>query len=362
MTWFIDFMAPLKRVQSHWTLRCALGTAISGLAVLTLDQWASAVAHRYPFFCLYPPILVSAWLGRAAGGSSATVMGALAIDGLWIGETATDYIALVIFAVTGVVISVVQGRLHRTQDDLRASLAREADANRLKDEFLANLSHELRTPLNIILGYSRLLTLRPCADVCADAPHLNRSVEIIQRNAMAQMRIIEDLLDIQRILSGRLAMEYRSFDLEDLGRGVMDSLLPLAQTKGLHVHTSIPPVVIECDGARIQQVLWNLLANAIKFTPEGGCVSLSVTRENGEVRLVVEDSGEGIPIHFLPHVFERFRQLDMSTTRRHDGMGLGLAIAKHVIDAHGGSITAASPGEGQGATFTVRLPVTRPGA
>ena len=248
----------------------------------------------------------------------------------------------------------------RMEAALRDSAEREAQANRLKDQFLANLSHELRTPLNVILGYSRSLVTRPLEPSPEGIERVRRIARLVERNAQAQLRIVEDLLDVQRIVAGRLGAECAPCDLQQIAQGVMDSLMPSAAAKQLDVTANLRPVEISCDAARIQQVMWNLLGNAVKFTPHGGRIEFNVTCEFDCAVIQVKDSGEGIPADFLPHVFERFRQLDMTSTRRHEGMGLGLSIVKHVVDLHGGSIVAESRGEGHGACFTVTIPVGAP--
>jgi PAS domain S-box-containing protein len=246
----------------------------------------------------------------------------------------------------------------RLEAALRESAEREAQANRIKDQFLANLSHELRTPLNVILGYSRMLAARSVEP--QDFDRVNRTIRVIERNATAQLRIVEDLLDVQRIVSGRLQTEIAPCDLRQLAQGVVDSLLPSATAKRLQLNVRFEAVEVHCDSARIQQVMWNLLGNAVKFTPEHGRIDFEIWRSGAAVTIQVRDSGEGIPVNFLPYVFERFRQLDMTSTRRHDGLGLGLSIVKHVVELHGGTVKAESPGEGKGATFTVQLPTTAP--
>lgn len=246
----------------------------------------------------------------------------------------------------------------RMEAALRESAEREAEANRVKDQVLANLSHELRTPLNVILGHSRGLSNRPLEATSEDVNRVRRTARIIERNATTQLRIVEDLLDIQRIVSGRLAAEYSRCDLRNLAQGVIDSLMPEINAKQLVVLTDFDQVESVCDAARIQQVLWNLLGNAVKFTPRLGSIIFSLARQQDHALFRLKDTGEGIPAHFLPHVFERFRQLDMTSTRRHEGMGLGLAIVKHVVELHGGQVVAESEGEGRGSTFTVLLPLS----
>jgi PAS domain S-box-containing protein len=227
--------------------------------------------------------------------------------------------------------------------------------SQVKDEFLATLSHELRTPMTAILGWSRLLR-----DPSVRDKTLDRAIEAIDANARAQARLIEDLLDMSRIVSGKLAIKPEPVDLAQIARAAMDSIGPAAAAKRITVLPNIADdedLNIQGDPARLQQVAWNLLSNAVKFTPNGGRVRVEVRRVGEFAELAVIDSGPGIKPSFLPHVFERFRQADGSTTRQHGGLGLGLAIAKHLVEMHGGEIAADSEGEGRGATFTVRLPL-----
>jgi signal transduction histidine kinase len=224
-------------------------------------------------------------------------------------------------------------------------------ASRAKDDLLAALSHELRNPLHVILGYSRMLQLQP-----RDHERTVRLATIIERSAAAQMRIVEDLLDLQRAATSGLVLEQGTLDLVQAVGEAMESLRPDLEAKGIEWSASGDPLEIEGDNARIQQVLWNLLSNAIKFTEPGGCIGISCRRDGDDAVLRVEDSGIGIPASFLPQVFEPFRQFDMSTTRRHFGLGLGLSIVRHIVERHGGMVRAESPGEGLGATFVVTLP------
>jgi PAS domain S-box-containing protein len=226
---------------------------------------------------------------------------------------------------------------------------------RMKDEFLATLSHELRTPLNAILGWSQLLR----KDGIAKPDDLQRGMEIIERNARAQVRLIDDLIDLSRIMSGRFRLDVQQLSLLEIVRGALDSIEPAAQTKGVRLESVLDPrsVIVSGDPARLQQVFWNLLSNAVKFTPKGGKVQVLLQRVNSHIELSVADTGIGISAGFLPHVFERFSQKDSSTHREYGGLGLGLAIAKQLVDLHGGSIHAKSMGEGHGATFVVVLPL-----
>ena len=227
------------------------------------------------------------------------------------------------------------------------------EANRIKDEFLATLSHELRTPLNAMLGWAQLLRTGHL-----DAAAAGRAVEIIERNARAQAQLVADLLDVSRIVTGKLRLERRRIELPLVLEAVLDTVRPAADAKGIHLAARLPPQVPEIrgDADRVQQIVWNLLSNAIKFTPPGGHVEVAVAPEDGGVTLRVSDDGIGIRPDFLPFVFDRFRQAESTTTRTHGGLGLGLSIVRHLVELHGGTAEAASAGEGRGATFTVHLP------
>jgi signal transduction histidine kinase len=229
------------------------------------------------------------------------------------------------------------------------------EASRLKDEFLATMSHELRTPLTAILGWAHLLRAR-----ALDAESAANAVEIIERNAHSQVRLIDDLLDLSRIITGKLRLDVRPIALASVVEAAADSMRPTAETKGIRLQVLLDPQAgpVSGDPDRLQQVLWNLLSNAIKFTPKGGRVQVRLERVNSHVEITVSDTGQGISAEFLPHVFDRFRQADATNTRKHGGLGLGLAIVHQLVQLHGGSVQVASPGEGQGTTFTVTLPLT----
>jgi len=230
---------------------------------------------------------------------------------------------------------------------------REAEiANRAKDEFLATVSHELRTPLSAILGWAVIARKK------TTSTDVERALATIERNAHAQMRIIEDMLDVGRIVSGKLQLEIAATDVADAIEGAVQAVRPAADAKqvALDVAIAADVGVVAADAERLQQITWNLLSNAIKFTPKGGHVAVSASRTEASLMIRVRDDGEGIAGEFLPHLFEAFRQADGSTTRRQGGLGLGLAIVKQLVDAHGGTITAHSDGEGLGASFLVELP------
>ncbi len=242
------------------------------------------------------------------------------------------------------------------QAERSARIAAQRSA-RVKDEFLATLSHELRTPLSAILGWTQILRKQGVAK----PEDLHRATEIIERNTRAQVQLIDDLLDLSRIMSGRIRLDVQQIAMVDVVRGAIESAEPNAQAKGVRLERVLDPLggMVSGDPGRLQQILWNLLSNAIKFTPKGGKVQVLLQRVNSHVELSVNDNGIGIPASFLPHVFDRFSQKDSSSTRDSAaGLGLGLAIAKQLVDLHGGTLEAASPGEGHGATFVVKLPVT----
>jgi signal transduction histidine kinase len=242
----------------------------------------------------------------------------------------------------------------------QAARRQAEEANRIKDEFLATLSHELRTPLNAILGWAQVLRLGK-----VDAPTTERALEAVERNARAQAQLISDLLDVSRIITGKLRLELRPVELSRILEAALDSVRPAADAKEiqLRVIPGAPDRVVAPfmgDPDRLQQVFWNLLSNAIKFTPQGGTVEMRLRHTPDSsppmAELSVSDTGPGIQPDFLPYVFDRFRQAESTTTRHHGGLGLGLSIVRHLVELHGGTVAVDSAGEGQGATFTVRLP------
>ncbi|HWS89531.1 MAG TPA: PAS domain-containing protein [Pyrinomonadaceae bacterium] len=246
-------------------------------------------------------------------------------------------------------------------EEARLELAREQAAraeaeaaNRIKDEFLATLSHELRTPLTAILGWARLL-----ADGQVGPEKAAGAFGAIYRNARMQAQLIDDLLDVSRVITGKLRIEVVPVNLASVVEAAAAVVRPAAEAKGVALGVSLggEELTVNGDPARLQQVVWNLLSNAVKFTPAGGRVEARVGRAGSQMEVAVSDTGQGIGAEFLPHVFERFRQAEMGTTRRHGGLGLGLAIVRHLVELHGGTVKAESEGEGKGSTFTVRLPV-----
>jgi PAS domain S-box-containing protein len=240
----------------------------------------------------------------------------------------------------------------------QAARAEAEAANRTKDEFLATVSHELRTPLNAMLGWVHLLR-----SGSLDAKMTERAMETIERNIQAQAQIIDDILDVSRIVRGSLTLNVRAVDLAAVLHQAVESLGPAAQAKGIALRIELEAAEshVTGDPDRLQQVAWNLLSNAIKFTPRGGEVAVRLSREGDDLRFEVSDTGEGITPEFLPHVFERFRQENGSTTRVHGGLGLGLAIVRHLVELHGGTVEAESAGQERGSRFTVTLPAQPPG-
>jgi signal transduction histidine kinase len=229
-------------------------------------------------------------------------------------------------------------------------------ANRLKDEFLATLSHELRTPLNAVLGYARMLQ-----SGAITTEKIPQALEVIDRNATALAQIVEDVLDVSRIVLGKARMRVEPTDVVDVVKDAVATVKPSADAKGIPVRCSFggDTAIVAGDHSRLQQVVWNLLTNAVKFTPRDGTIDIQVVQDASHVKIIVRDTGIGFPASFQPHLFERFRQAESGTTRSHGGLGLGLSIAQHIVEVHGGTIEAESGGEGKGATFRVLLPVSK---
>jgi signal transduction histidine kinase len=244
----------------------------------------------------------------------------------------------------------LEGALEREQQARKATEA----ASYLKDEFLMTVSHELRTPLTAIYGWARVLGTKEMPK-----PEQQRAIAAIERNAHAQTRLIDDLLDVSRAISGKLRLDMRPVNLAELLTESIETVNPALQAKTITFNAvfdpGTPPILGDPD--RLQQVAWNLLSNAIKFTPDGGSVDLRLRRAGSHVEIEVGDTGDGISSDFLPHVFERFRQGDAGSRRRYGGLGLGLAIVRHLVELHGGTVTVESAGEGHGSTFRVLLPV-----
>jgi signal transduction histidine kinase len=251
-------------------------------------------------------------------------------------------------------------RAHAAEGARLAAAGREAReaaerAGRARDDLVAMVSHELRTPLNTVLGWARLLRTGKL-----DGAGIARAVETLERSAAAQARIVDDLLDVARIERGELRLDVRRIELLPVVEAAMAAVRPAAAARNIAVAAALMPGVgtVAGDPGRLQQVVWQLLANAVKFTPPGGRVEVRLDEEGDDAVVQVRDDGEGISPEFLPHAFEPFRQADSSSTRAHGGLGIGLALVRHLVEAHGGEVTAESEGRGRGATFTVRLPLS----
>lgn len=252
----------------------------------------------------------------------------------------------------------VEERLRLALVGEQMARAEAETANRMKDEFLATVSHEIRTPLNAIIGWSHLLRSGSLDEATAA-----RAVETIDRNAKSQAQLIEDILDVSRMITGKLRLNSEPVDIASVINAAIDSVQLAIDSKDLQLEVTLDPSARHTvgDASRLQQVVWNLLANAIKFTPAGGRIEVKVERAGRNLKLQVSDTGQGIGASFLPFIFDRFRQADGTTTRQHGGLGLGLAIVRHLVELHGGTIKADSAGEGKGATFTIKLPLALQG-
>lgn len=318
-----------------------------GLGVVRLDDVTKD--QRYgknrPYYGMPPGHLpVRSYLAVPVKALTGQVLGGLFFGHATPGVFTVQHEQLVIGIAGWASLALENSRLY--------SMARDAD--RLKDEFLAVLSHELRTPLSAILGYARLLR-----GGLLSGDKAQRGLETLERNANALTQIVEDVLDVSRIISGKLRLEVKPLELSVLARNAIATVQPAADAKGIQLSMHVDPSIglTTGDADRLQQVMWNLLANAVKFTPKDGRVDLRLTRITSHVEIAVSDTGIGISPEFVAHVFERFRQADAGTTRKTGGLGLGLSIVRHIVEMHGGTVEAFSEGEGRGATFRVRLPM-----
>jgi signal transduction histidine kinase len=308
---------------------------------------------------------VPTWRGLWAGVATVVLAVPLAAV-LFLGSSAaaalsTPGLAQLLLAITlAVPLSLLGGRFHRLVRELDQALRRERaaraeaeHANRARDEFLAVVSHELRSPLNAIVGWAHLLKGQSQTDDAA------RAVETILRNADHQVRLISDITDLSRGIAGKLVLESGVVDIRSVLEQAVDAVRLSADARGIQLQLAVTdhPLVVQGDSARLRQVFWNVLSNAIKFSPSGASVQASAAREEESVVIRVTDTGDGIGSEFLPHVFDFFRQEDPTKSRRHGGLGIGLAIVRHLTEAHGGTVRADSDGPGKGTAFTIRLPM-----
>jgi signal transduction histidine kinase/ActR/RegA family two-component response regulator len=278
-------------------------------------------------------------------------LGVLHVGSAQLDAFTSDDLDLLRLIADRIVLAIERSRLLETE---RLARQEAESASRTKDEFLAVLSHELRTPLNAVYGWARMLQSRRLGETEAA-----RALDAIVRNADAQVQLIDDLLDVSRIVTGKMRLDVREVSLDTVIEAALDAVRPAAEAKSIRLQPVLHPLPgpVTGDPARLQQVIWNLLINAVKFTPQGGRVQVSLREVDSHVEIAVSDTGQGIPPALLPLIFERFRQVDSSTTRTVGGLGVGLALVRHLVELHGGSVAADSAGEGQGATFTVKLPL-----
>ena len=334
----------------------------AGLRILWGPEWTTEL----PFAPFYPAVIGAAWVGGLWPGLLATALSAAAAGYLGASEPASfalgevsDTAALAVFSAIGTLISLLSETWRRAtiaaaESERQQEHARQEaeQANHDKDEFLAAVTHELRTPLNAIIGWAQILSkghLPP--------DRTRHAAETIARNAHAEARVLESLLDISRIHAGKFALELTTLDLSSEVRSAVEALRSTARDIHLTVAVANEPIVVRGDTVRLHQVVWNILANAIKFTPSGGRIAVLVQQVGTAAQLQITDTGQGISPQLLPHVFERFSQGDETTPAGQRGLGLGLALVRELAEAHGGSVSAASPGIGRGTTVTVRLPV-----
>jgi signal transduction histidine kinase/CheY-like chemotaxis protein len=360
--------------------------SIATIAVLVASVLREAlnplIGFEFPLLTFFPAVMVSAWFGGFWPGIVSTILSTAVTVYLWIapeeasrGVRTGDIVALTIFIGVGVMISALNESLHRgrakeraarqraerdeealrrSEERLRVALTNEETANQIKDRFLAIVSHELRTPLNAMLGWADMLRSGALAE-----DRRGHAVEAVYTNAKRQAQLVDELLDKARIMAGKLRLDRTEVDLHDVARGVIEILQPAADAKRIRIDLSAGSAIgpLYADGARLQQILLNLMTNALKFTPPGGSIDLRLQRSDSMAEIAVTDTGSGIAREFLPFIFEPFQQADEPTTRLHGGLGLGLSIVRHLVEAHGGTIRAASNGENKGSTFTVRLPI-----
>jgi len=359
-------MHKLSAVRESLPLRYGLAVAVVVIAAALRVAITPVFGDRNELLFFYPAIMVAAWFGGLGPGLISTGFSAATAAYLFLEPRrtlllthASDRLALVLFVAVGCVIAALNDNLHRgvlrEQEARRASeqaRGEAAAANRSKDFFLAAVSHDLRAPTTAITGWAQMLQMG-----MLEPAKQQRAAESILQTASHQIKLLDDLLDTAAILSGGLRIEPRTVDLRDVVRSAAEVVAGSASAKRINIRIARPsePATVEGDAMRLQQVVWNLLTNAVKFTPEGGTVDLSIACGRSEALLEVRDTGRGIPPDAIPHVFDRFWQGDRRSDIRH-GVGLGLGIAKHLVEAHRGTIVVSSAGEGRGTTFSVRLP------
>jgi signal transduction histidine kinase len=354
--------------RPHWTLVVLVAVALSVLAMLVALVVRLSV-HQTPYFLFLPAVMIASWYGGRIGGLVATMTCVLLLDYYVLepqyslmARTVQDAAVLALFGLVSTSVALLTASRREAVVEREAALREAQEArqhaetsSRLKDQFLATLSHELRTPLNAVLGWTSVLIsgrLEP--------DKVPAALATIQRNAQAQKQLVDDLLDTSAIVSGRLRLEPAPIDLAEVAQSAVDAVRLSFEARNQRLVSRLESVWTVGDATRLRQVIWNLLSNAVKFTPEGGSIELLLTAQDGEARIVVRDNGRGIAADFLPHVFDPFRQADSSITRVSGGLGLGLALVRHLAEAHGGRVWVESEGPGRGAVFTTCLPIREP--
>lgn len=335
-----------RELTEIWS-RIAIAASAGSLMLVLAGAVAFVMANRLHHTVSRPIVQLARALRRVDGGTPESPLPEIIAGPNDVGDVVRAFSDMVDR------IAHTNDALQRKEAERDALLAREREASRLKDEFLATVSHELRTPLNAIVGWTQIMMTTPVDDATRQ-----RGMETIARNAQAQARVIEDLVDVSRIVTGKLHLRFSPIDLREAISGAAEAIRPAADARGVTLTVDLPPgaALVHGDRDRLQQIVWNLLSNAVKFTGAGGAVDVHVAATGPQQEIRVRDTGVGIPTAFLPHVFDRFRQADGSTTRAHGGLGLGLAIVKELSELHGGSVEVTSDGPDRGTTFIVRLP------
>ena len=350
------------------SLRYFVAVAVTAVAFTARFLLESALGEVAPLLIFTLSVTVAAWYGGLRPGLLATALSALLgayffIEPLYSFRINTaERIEVVVFLGIGISISVLSQARLSAQAKLQQLLASEQDArssaeeaNRFKDEFLATVSHELKTPLTAINGWARMLRRGRL-----NTTESSRALDIIERSAKSQNQLIDDLLDVSRIITGNMRLNVCPIALGSVVEAAVEVVRPAVEAKGIYLSVTLDPSAepVSGDAERLQQVVWNLLSNAVKFAPNGGQVKVKLRRVNRYVEITVSDNGHGINPEFLPYVFDRFRQEEGGMNRQKGGLGLGLAIVRHIVELHGGTVQAMSEGLGKGATFTVTLPVS----
>ncbi|HSZ59307.1 MAG TPA: HAMP domain-containing sensor histidine kinase [Tepidisphaeraceae bacterium] len=348
---------PHEAYRTNRFMVALLAVAVATALKLVVQPLARGDEASLGFFAA---VMFAAWYGGLAPGLVATAASAIVSDYLFLRplytfplHAASDWTRLIQFLAEGSLISAMGGSLRRAWARADADKQRAEAANRAKDRFLATVSHELRTPLNSILGWTQYLRLSgPVTD-----EERVEGLAVIESSARSQSKLIEDLLDVARITAGKIRLTMRPVDPARIVKTALQTVQPVAEVKGVMLKAELEDAgLVSGDADRLQQVVWNLLSNAIKFTPAGGSVQAHLTRAQAHARIIVSDTGAGIRREFLPHLFERFEQADPSGAR-HGGLGLGLAIVRHLVELHGGTVAAHSAGENRGASFIVEIPI-----